>query len=81
MDDIDKKIKEIVKSNLERMGSLSINEIIEIIRPYYEYDIHQLVEMEMRRAALRIVGCIRDTKDERIYYLDDNGNIKNIYEM
>ena len=62
-----KKIMEIVRSNIERMGSLSINEIIEIIRSHYDFDVQELIEAELRREARRIIDSIRDTQDESIY--------------
>jgi DNA topoisomerase VI subunit B len=42
-------IKKIVKSNFERMGNLTIDELIEVIRPHYKFDRNKLVESELRR--------------------------------
>jgi len=67
MNDKNKEVTEIVKSNLERMGSLSLNEIVEIIRPYYDFDVQGLIEAELRREARRIIDSIKDSQDERIY--------------
>ena len=65
----------IVKSNFERMGSLSLDEVIEIIRPHYEFDVHKLIEAELRRETRRIIGSIKDANGKRVYYIDRFGNI------
>ena len=67
MNDKNKEVTEIVKSNLERMGSLSLNEIVEIIRPHCDFDVDTLIEAELRREARRVIDSIKDTQDERIY--------------
>ena len=81
MNNLNNKIKQIVQSNLERMGTLSINEIIEIIRPHYVFDVQKLIEAELRREARRIIRSFRDVNGNMIYRLDRNGNINNMNEM
>ena len=72
------RIKEIVRSNLERMGTADINEIIEILRPHYDFNVSRLIERELRTRARRVMGSFRDECGVRIYFSDNEGRYINI---
>ena len=72
------QIKEIVRANLERMGTADIDEIIEIIRPHYEFDYEKLAERELRNKARRVMGSFKDDKNVRVYFSDNTGRYINI---
>ena len=77
MNKSNRKLKEIVQLNLGYMGSLSLDETIEIIRPHCEFNVHKLIEAELRREARRIIGSFKDTDGNKIYCIDRSGDIHN----
>jgi hypothetical protein len=77
-------IKEIVKSNIDRMGNLTVDELIELLRPHYIFDKNKLVELELRRKVYGIMGSFKDENGARIYYSDNAGNyidVKNTRDL
>ena len=77
MNTSNREMKQIVKSNLERMGSLSLDEITEIIRPHCDFNVHRLIEAELRREARRIIGSFMDANGAKIYCADSGSKVKN----
>jgi hypothetical protein len=58
--DFNAKMKELVQRAMdEKGGVITLEEIVEIIRPHYEYVIEDLVEKDLKRTARYILSRSR----------------------
>jgi hypothetical protein len=73
-----KIIKEIVAKKLNYKETVNLSDVVEIIRPFYAWKKHDLVERELNKTARTIMRSFKDTSGVRTYFSQQNGVFINI---
>lgn len=76
---LEKKAREKILEQMDELGGeITIEQIIELIRPHYIFDIRRLREQALRRTANSIMATYKDDKGVRTCFncKDDEGNSK-----
>ena len=79
-----KRARKTVEENLKYMKKPKLCDIVEMIRPYYTFSQHELLERELKNKARYIMSTFRDKEKLRTYYLDNKGvyvNIENTTDL
>lgn len=71
---IRKDVKDVILEKLERKGEISQSDVIEELRPYFEFDSLYEKERALKRHANSLIKSIIDKEDERCCYaLQESG--------
>ena len=73
-----KTIKEIVAKYLEYTERPTLQDIMNLIQPFYSFDEESLVTKELKSKARYIISTFRDKSGIRTYFSDDSGVYINI---
>ena len=74
-----KEAYEFVVNTIAQNGSMSTDEAVELVRPFYDFDPKTARERELRRYVGQIVRGLRDDQGTRVMFLEKtNSEIVNI---
>lgn len=65
---IDKEAKEKIIKQIDTLGEVTIDKIMELLQPYYRFDVRKLRNQALRRAASGIMRTYKDKKGMRNCY-------------
>lgn len=76
---LEKKAKEKILDQMDELGGeITTEDVIELLRPHYIFNIRKLREQALRRTANNLMSTYRDSKGIRTCFSckDDDGNSK-----
>ena len=73
-----KTIREIVAKYLEYTERPTLQDIVNLIQPFYSFDEDSLITKELKSKARYIISSFRDKNGVRTYFSDDSGVYINI---
>lgn len=76
---IDKEAKEKIIKQIDALGEVTIDKIMELLQPYYRFDVRKLRNQALRRAASGIMRTYKDKKGMRNCYSYKNNEGKSNY--
>ncbi|NSB15868.1 hypothetical protein [Clostridium beijerinckii] len=76
---LEKKAKEKILEQMDELGGeITTDDVVELLRPHYIFNIRKLREQALRRTANNLMATYRDNKGVRTCFSckDDSGNSK-----
>lgn len=76
-----RKIKELIYDKMKARGVISTDEVIALIKPYYDIEPEKAVEQILRKRANRYMSNFRDDNGVRACFAfeDENGYSQNVH--
>lgn len=74
-----KETREAILEQMDELGEITTEDIMELIRPYYMFDIRKLRNQALRRAASSLMRSYKDDKGVRNCYSFTNKEGKSSY--
>lgn len=65
---IEKETRKIIIEQIDELGEVTIDKVMELIQPYYRFDIRKLRSQALRRVASGIMRTYKDKKGARSCY-------------
>lgn len=66
---LEKRAKEVIVSQMEAVGgSITTEEVIELVRPHYQFDAYLAKERELRRKANQLMSQFKDENGIRVCF-------------
>ena len=75
---LDKRAKEFIWNAMEDHGEITVDEVVEIMRPHFMFDVDSAREAAIRSRARSMLASFHDHKGVRTCYSDNKGLFINI---
>lgn len=78
MNKLDKRAKEVIMNQIEELGVISTEDVMNLVRPHFNFDAYSARERDIKRKANSLIAQFKDDKGVRTCYnfLDLEGNSK-----
>lgn len=77
---LDKRAREVILMRMSERGEMAVEEVMDLVRPHYDFDPLVSKEREIRRKSNRLIAQLKDEQGVRTCfgYTDSNGQSKYI---